>query len=98
MATKKSPTKKTPAKKPTAKKAPAKKAAHRSPRMSLRSHVGLRSEDSEFFTFRLTKQTVYWLVLGAVVIMFTLWLTKLQSDIQTLYDQIDASTIESSSM
>ncbi len=97
MATKKSSTKKTPAtKKPAARKSAAKKSSPK--RLSLRSHVGLRSEESEFMTFQITKQTLYWVVLGAVVIMFTLWLSKLQSDIQTLYDQIDASSIESSTM
>ena len=95
MATKKTSTKKTPAKKPsTARKSTAKKSTKKpvASRMSLRNHVGLQREELAFFTFRITKQTVYWLVLGAVVIMFTLWLAKLQSDIQDLYDQVDAST------
>jgi hypothetical protein len=95
MATKKSSTKKAPTtKKPAARKAAAKKNTANP--LSLRSQVGLRSEDTEFMTFRITKQTLYWLVLGAVVILFTLWLSKLQSDIQTLYDQIDATSIETS--
>lgn len=102
MATRKSTTKKAPVKKAStprksaAKKSSAKKSA--SSRVSLRNQIGLRPEESSFFTFRITKQTLYWLVLGAVVIMFTLWLTKLQSDIQDLYDQVDASTAELSTM
>jgi len=44
-------------------------------------------------TFQLTKETVYWLVLGAVVILFTIWLMRLQMDIQTLYDDIDATNL-----
>lgn len=94
MATKKKPTTtKAPAKKKptTARKASAKKASKRS---LLRTHIGLQPEETEFMTFRITKQTLYWLVLGVVVIMFTLWLTRLQSDIQDLYDQIDATTAE----
>lgn len=93
-------------KKPTTTKAPAKKkptAARKTPlkqkaakRSLLRAHIGLRPEETEFMTFRVTKQTVYWLVLGAVVILFTFWLTQLQSDIQDLYDQIDANTAEMS--
>jgi hypothetical protein len=94
MATKKKPTTtKAPAKKkPTAaRKAPVKKSSKRS---LLRTHIGLQPEETEFMTFRITRQTLYWLVLGVVVIMFTLWLTRLQSDIQDLYDQIDATTAE----
>jgi cell division protein FtsL len=49
-------------------------------------------------TFRVTRQTVYWLVLSLVIILFTLWLTRLQADIQDLYDQIDANTAEMSTL
>jgi hypothetical protein len=47
-----------------------------------------------FFTFSLTRQTVYWLVLGVILIVFALWITKLQSDIQSIYDTIDMNTAE----
>jgi len=99
MATKKTTTKKAPVKKAsapkkrTAKKSPVKKSSSSS-LLSLRNQIRLEKEDSAFMTFRVTRQTLYWLVLGAVVIMFTLWLTKLQSDIQDLYDQVDASTMQ----
>lgn len=99
MATKKKPvTAKTSVKKkPTvARKAPVKKKVAK--RTLLRSHVGLQPEETDFMTFRITRQTVYWLVLGAVVVLFTLWLMQLQSDIQDLYDQIDASTAEMTSL
>ena len=48
-------------------------------------------DDTPFFTFKLTRQTVYWLALSAVVIAFTLWILKLQSDIQDIYNSIDAN-------
>jgi len=48
-------------------------------------------DDVPFFTFKLTKQTLYWLVLSAVVVAFTLWILKLQSDIQEIYNSIDAN-------
>lgn len=48
-------------------------------------------EDVPFMTFKLTRQTLYWLVLSAVVVAFTLWILKLQSDIQEIYDSIDAN-------
>jgi hypothetical protein len=47
-------------------------------------------------TFRVTKQTVYWLVLGAVVILFSTWILRLQADIQSIYDSIDAAQAEES--
>lgn len=97
MATKNTTTKKTStAKKPTtarksaSKSTAAKRSSSRS-RLSLASQIGLRPEETDFMTFRITRQTVYWLVLGLVVILFTVWLMKLQMDIQSLYDQIDAS-------
>lgn len=96
MATKKKPTTKAPAKKATTKvrkAAPKKKTQAK--RSLLRTHVGLRPEETDFMTFRITKQTLYWVVLGAIVILFTWWLTQLQADIQDLYDQIDANSAES---
>jgi hypothetical protein len=101
MATKKKPTTtKAPAKKKptTARKAAVKRTPKSSKRSLLRTHIGLQPEETEFMTFRITKQTLYWLVLGVVVIMFTLWLTRLQSDIQDLYDQIDATTVENTTL
>lgn len=95
--TKKVTTKKSPAKKPATKRASAHKSKALSIR-SLRSHVGLRREESDFMTFQITRQTVYWLVLGFVVILFTVWIMQLQADIQVLYDQIDATTLEASQM
>ena len=96
MATKKTTTKKTPVKKAsTARKSSPKKSTNKksvSAVASLRNQLRLQREETEFMTFRITRQTLYWLVLGVVVIMFTLWLTKLQADIQDLYDQIDANT------
>jgi hypothetical protein len=48
--------------------------------------------EQPFMTFNLTRQTVYWLVLGAVVVVFALWITKLQADVQSIYDTIDMNT------
>jgi hypothetical protein len=97
-----SPKKKTTTTKTTVKKkaAPRKSAAKKSSvkRVPLAAQIGLRREETDFMTFRITRQTLYWLVLGAVVILFTVWLMKLQMDIQTLYDQIDANTAELSTM
>jgi len=50
--------------------------------------------ETPFLTFSITKQTIYWLVLSVVVLVFGLWLIKLQSDIQAIYDSIDATNAE----
>jgi len=91
MATKKSTTRKAPAKKKSTvtRKAPARKAKA----SGLRAHVGLRREETPFMTFRVTKQTVYWAVLGAVVLIFSMWLLQLQMDIQAIYDEIEANAV-----
>jgi cell division protein FtsL len=104
MATKKKPTTTT---KPAVKKKPtAARKAHKTPVKSKKStklsllgaRIKLQPEENEFMTFRVTRQTVYWLVLSLVIILFTLWLTRLQADIQDLYDQIDANTAEMSTL
>lgn len=105
MATKKTTTTKktTASKKPAAKTAkPTKSAVKRAPKATPKVHaksnrvLGLQAEKEDFMTFRINRETVYWLVLGAVVILFTTWIMQLQSDIQKLYDEIDANTASAS--
>lgn len=79
MVTKKS-TKKSAAKKSTAKKASSK--------VSL---ISLQREQQDFMSFNITIQTVYWLILGAIVILFTMWILQVQADIEEIYNQIDAN-------
>lgn len=88
MATKKKPT--------TRKTAPKKTVAHKkqkssSARRGIRRHLRIQPDTGEFMTVKFTTQTLYWLVLGAIVILFTLWLMQLQANIQSIYDQIDAN-------
>lgn len=73
---------------PVKKKAPAKK---QSVVTATRLSAPAAAEQS-FFEFRITQQTLYWLVLGLVSIIFALWIVTLDSRIQKLYDDIDAST------
>ena len=56
--------------------------------------VSFRRANAEtpFLTLRFTKQTVYWLVICAMAIVFTAWILKLQSDIEGIYDSIDSNT------
>lgn len=80
MATKKTTTTKRKRTTKTTKKAPEMKSFR------------VAKEDTPFFTFKLTRQTLYWLVLSVVVVAFTLWILKLQADIQDIYNSIDANS------
>lgn len=92
-------TKKTSTKKSTTKKAPARKAALRkgSAKSSSSRMIALTPESGEFMTFRLTRQTVYWMVLGTVVVLFSIWILRLQSDVQSIYDKIEATQADAES-
>ena len=107
MATAKTTTKKTPAKKTAARKAPVKSAAVKTPTAKpvakkttarkapkkaeqMQSFRVYRSDDS-FTNFRITRQTVYWVILIAFIIFAQLWILKLQFDISDLLIQQQAS-------
>ena len=96
MATTKKPATKKTAAKPTAKKpvvakvkkpAVAKKVA--APKKAATKPAD--TAQSNFMTFTPTIQTFYWVIIGVMCISFTLWITKLQSDINAIYDSIDAT-------
>jgi hypothetical protein len=42
-----------------------------------------------FMTFKITRQTVYWLILLAFISVLTLWILKLQLDILTILDNLN---------
>jgi|GEM_PF-1006905 len=95
MATKKTTTstksRATKAKKPAAARTTkSRKAAPRKKQVRTESFK-LSRNDRPFLSFNPTIQTVYWIILGVVVIAFTAWIMKLQADINTIYDQIDAN-------
>ncbi len=94
MATKKTTTKKAPAKKKPAAKS-SKAAVKKAPSSRV---LAIQPEQEDFMNFRVNRETVYWIVLGAVVILFGLWIMQLQSDIQKIYDDIDASSASSDSV
>lgn len=93
-------TRKTTTKKSAPKRAPAKatstaKATHTSatkatatPVRSFRPH---RTSSEAFFTFRITHQTLYWLILAGIVLLLGIWVTSISIKVQTIYDQIDAT-------
>lgn len=65
-------------KKTTAKKQP-----------SLRSFRPAAEQD--FMSFRFTVQTVYWLILSVLVLALGIWVISLNTKINDIYNQIDAS-------
>lgn len=69
--------------KPTSKK-PAKSAELRS--------FAPTGEAVPFFTFRPTMQTIYWLILGALVLTLGFWVIHLNTQVQEIYNQIDANS------
>ena len=64
------------------KKSSAKKAKSKNEMRSF--HVA--KDDVAFKTFRITRQTIYWVILVAFIIFAQLWILKLQMDIATVTD------------
>jgi hypothetical protein len=97
MATKSQSTrKKTPTKKaPVKKTAPARSTTStrvRTKRAEAMQSFKVSKPEESFFTFRITRQTFYWIILMIAVVACTLWILKLQSDVNELYDQIQLLT------
>ena len=93
-ATAKAATTKAPAKRVAVAKKPVarKKATKKAP--SMRSFHVYRS-NQQFNDFRITRQTVYWIILMCFIIFVQLWILKLQYDVMHL---IDLQEIESISL
>lgn len=45
-----------------------------------------------FMQTKITNQTLYWLIFGAISIAFALWILTLDAKIREIYDYIDTST------
>lgn len=110
--TRKAPVKKaTTAKKPAVKKAPAKAVASKTtvrtvkkaaPRTAKKTttmmsfHATRQAEP--FFTFRVTHQTIYWLILAFIVVGLAVWVLSISIRVQNIYDQIDATNSRAMNM
>lgn len=93
-------------KKPTTKKTTGAKAAPaRAPKKTTTTRVSTKrapkmesfkvaKPDQQFMTFRITRQTVYWLILSAVVLALGFWVIDLNNKVQAIYDQIDESNAQ----
>lgn len=70
------------------KKAPAAKkvSAKKQPKMQ---SFKLAKEPEPFMYFKITDQTIYWLIIAVMSITFVLWILKVQTDIDALYTQIE---------
>lgn len=78
--------------KTTAAKVRATKAIATPRKASKKSPAAMQSfrvyrNDESFTTFRVTRQTVYWVVLVAFIVFAQLWILKLQVEISTLLQQ-----------
>lgn len=83
VSSKKTPAKTTAIKKPAVKKTASKKTSTR--QAELRS-FRLAREEQTFTNFQITRQTVYWIVLIAFIILAQLWILKLQVEVASLIE------------
>jgi hypothetical protein len=92
MATAKKTTKKAAPKRAPAKSSSSTKVTRvaRPKTPEVRSFRRARASDP-FFTFRITHQTLYWLILAGIVLGLGLWVIDISNKVQKIYDQIDAT-------
>ena len=91
---KKAAAKKTVAAKAAPKKAPSKPITKTSVRRvrptKARVQSFKRADESEpFLTFRITNQTLYWLILSLFVLALGMWVVNINDKVQKIYDEID---------
>ena len=53
---------------------------------------------TNFMTFKVTEQTIYWAIIGAMVLALGIWVMTINARVQAIYDQIDALTTEEESI
>lgn len=89
--------KKATTKKAAPKKAPAKKTTTKVRTVSApgRNKTAMASfkpapAPEPFFTFRITHQTLYWLVLSGIVLLLGVWVIDINNKVQQIYDDVDS--------
>lgn len=89
---------KTASKKTTSKAAPKKTAtrskAKRAVKQPQMQSFHIAKDDLPFTTFRVTRQTLYWVVLVSFIIFAQLWIISLQVEIASLLDAQQAQLQE----
>lgn len=53
-------------------------------------------EPQPFMTFKITQDTVYWLIICVLVFALGAWILKVQRDVMALYDQVEQMQISES--
>ncbi len=73
-----------------------KKSASRSSRSKNASTPVMQSfkkaRNSKFLVFEFTRQTVYWLIIGAMVLSLAAWVLYLQLQITNIYQTIESNS------
>jgi hypothetical protein len=77
----------------TAKKTTKKSSTTKSKRVPMRS-LRPSAEESPFLTFRVTAQSVYWLIVSLLILALGVWVVTLSVKVQDLYDQIETTSAE----
>ena len=90
-------------KKPVVKKAPSRPVAKTSVKRVAKKKNEVKSfavsrPTEPFFTFRITHQTLYWLVLSLFVLALGLWVININDKVQRIYDEIDRTNAEERSI
>lgn len=83
--------KKAPVKRATAK--PVSKTTVRTKKAAVPEMRSFRaaSVNEPFFTFRVSHQTFYWLILAVIVVGLAAWVMSISIQVQHIYDEIDAT-------
>lgn len=64
--------------------------AKTSPKQTLQPQsFHIYKDTTPFLTYKITRQTVYWLILSLAVIGLGLWTIYIHQQVQEIYDQID---------
>lgn len=96
MATAKKPAaKKATTKRPVAKKTVAARPVAKKTTVSRKTST---KDNRDFFSFKVTNESVYWLVLSLCVLALGIWVVNLSDKVNMLYDQIEETQIQESSM
>lgn len=83
---------KKPRAKSTKKAAPTRKNT-RSTKANQERSFHLSKDSQDFMEFKLTRQTIYWLILGAIVLAHGIWTINIHQRVQRIYDEIEQSNI-----
>lgn len=90
MATKKSATK---TNKATAKRAPAKRATTRkvTQKKSMKS-FRLAKESRDFKQMKFSDDTLHWIIIGAVIVLFAFWIASINITVNDIYNELQNLT------